>query len=123
LFDVEVTSPVELVKSAMLFVVALVVLVTVTVTLGTMESVPVVLVMEESVLKSIAIGMGVPLTRDSGKGELVRVTLIGESAGASVHGEVVVLLLGQELAPSVNVVPELFSIVNCGLANVRVMPE
>jgi hypothetical protein len=67
--------------------------------------------------------MGVPLTRDSGKGELVRVALMGESAGVSVHGEVVVLLLGHELVPSVNVVPELFSTVNCGLANVMVMPE
>lgn len=106
----------------MLFVVALVVLVTVTVTLGVIDSVPVVFVREEAVLKSMAIWMGVPLTRDSGKGEFVMVTLICESAGVSVHGEVVVVLLGHELVPSVNVVPELFSTVNCGLANVIVMP-
>ena len=107
----------------MLFVVALVVVVTATITLGVMDRVPEAFVMEDAVLKSIAIWMGVPFMSVSGKGELVIATVDCARAGESVQDDVVVLLLEQLLVPSVKVVPELFSRVNWGLEKVMVIPE
>src|SRR5579864_3626826 len=107
----------------MLFVPAFVVDDTVTVTLGVIDRVPVVLVMEEPVLKSIAMWMGVPATSVSGNGEVVMLTEDCASAGESVQGEVVILLLEQLLVPSVKVVPELFNKLSWGLEKVIVIPE
>jgi len=65
----------------------------------------------------------VPAVRVSGNGVEVIITEDAARAGARVQGEVVEVLVAQEVVPSESEDPELLSTLTCGLAKVMVMPE
>lgn len=116
-----VTWPVTLTKSLRLPVVAFVVVLVVTVTLGASDSVPLEFANDSPVLKSILMLMGVLAVSVSGNGAVEIVTEVGLNAGASVQVVVFEVAGGQEVVPSVNVVVELFRIVAEAFAKVIIM--
>ena len=64
-----------------------------------------------------------PAVKVSGNGDEVIITEDAERAGARVQGDVVEVLVAQEVVPSESEDPELFRTLTFGFAKVMVIPE